>query len=250
MRSLLFALILSGCSGSASARLELSNQSAPIELGILPDGTSLRLKMIATYIAEDVDPDTMNNTGMTSMIWLNPECGGDISGCNVEGFEQPAGGPRIQSYFDLSRPTEEVNAELDSQDNEITPGTYRYARIELCKSYGDHAEVAGAPTLLWRGPDMAEELPHTSNDCARTSLPFDPPLVLEDGDVVTVRLGYDLGRSIVAGQAPSNPSGCSNMIEGYTDAAGDPHCFRECVDTDTARNCMEFPDFAPTVERL
>src|SRR5262245_3214701 len=90
-------LVASACTGSASARLELANQTSlarPHTAAVLADGTSLRLKLIAAYLAEDVDPMTQNNVGETQMIWLNPECQDNISGCNVEGFTQPAG-PRV-----------------------------------------------------------------------------------------------------------------------------------------------------------
>ena len=36
---------------------------------------------------------------------------------------------------DLVRANAEVNAELDSQAQTISAGSYRYARVEMCKSY-------------------------------------------------------------------------------------------------------------------
>jgi hypothetical protein len=235
------------CDGGATARLALTNQtSVPRVQGaaVLADGTALRLKLIAVYLAEDVDPVTMNNVGATEMIWENPQCGGDIDGCNVDGFSQPAG-PRITSYFDLARPTAEVNAELNSQGATVTPGSYRYARVELCKAYGGE-HMATVPTMMWAGPGMAAEQPFTSGDCGRTSLPFDPPLALAAGDSVEVSLGYDLGEAIVAG-APGTGQGCSFSIAGHDDPGGAPHCFRACVDVDAhARVCMDFPEFAPS----
>src|SRR5262249_53594347 len=140
----------------------------------LADGTSLRLKLIAVYLSQDVDPVTMNNTGDNAMIWLNPECNGDISDCNVAGFMQPPG-PRIMQYFDLARSTDEVNADLNSQDMPVDAGTYRFARVELCKAYGGETE-ATVPTLMWKGPGMTEEQPFADGSCGVTSLPFDPPM--------------------------------------------------------------------------
>ena len=239
------AAAAAGCEAGATARLALANQTtAPGARGaaVLADGTSLRLKLIAVYLAEDVDPVTMNNVGATEMIWLNPQCGGDIGGCNVDGFTQPAG-PRITDYFDLARPTAEVNAELNSQGAAVSPGAYRYARVELCKAYGGE-RMATVPTMMWAGPGMAAEQPFTSGDCGRTSLAFDPPLALAAGDSVEVTLGYDLGAAIVAG-APGSGYGCS--IAGHDEPGGAPHCFRACVDVAAgSRVCMDFPDFAPS----
>ena len=240
------------CTGSASARLELVNrttESAARGDAHLAGSTSLRLKMVAVYVVEDVDPATQDNIGRSAMIWLNPECGDDISGCNVAGMTLPPG-PRITQYFDLARPSAEVNAELNSQDAELEPATYRYARVELCKSYGGQRQ-AEIPTLMWQGPGLDAEQPFVSGDCGRTSLPFDPPLVVAAGDALSVSLGYDLAAAVVAGAPHPSAPHCSASIAGHDDANGDPHCFRACVDTAADhRVCMDFPDLAPGAARL
>jgi hypothetical protein len=239
MRMLVPLLGLAAC-GSASARLQMSNQG-PTERrdSVLADGTSLRLKIIAVSLAQDVDPVTMDNIGTSAEIWLNPECNGDTSGCNLDGFSQPAG-PRVKSYFDLSRPTAEVDAELESEDMPIDPGSYRYARVEMCKAQGGETQ-ATVPTMMWMGPDMTAEVPFTSGDCGRTSLPFDPPLVVAAGDTVTVDLGYDLSKAIV--------SGAPDPTAQYS-IAGNTQTFRACVDASpTTRACMDFPDFAPSATK-
>lgn len=242
---------LSACAGSATAQLQLANQTAAPAArtaNVLADGTSLRLKILAVYLAEDVDPVSQNNIGSTEMIWLDPECAGDISGCNVAGMTQPPG-PRVTQYFDLARPTAEVNADLNSQAATIEPGTYRYARVELCKAIGGETQPT-IPTLMWRGPGMPAEQPFTSGDCGRTSQPFDPPLVLATGDAVTVSLGYDLGAAIVAGAPTSDPGRCSLSVAGHDDPDGRPHCFRTCVDPSSdQRVCMDFPELAPSATR-
>ncbi len=231
----LAVLTAAGCD-EASVRLALDNQTstrAP-RAGLLADGTSLRLKMLAVYLAEDVDPVTQDNAGNVEMVWLNPQCGGDVSRCNIDGFAEPAG-PRVTSYFDLARPTAEVNAELSSQGAAVTPGSYQYVRVEMCKASGQTQPTA--PTMMWSGPGMTTEQPFSSGDCGRTSLRFDPPLDLAAGDSVEVSLGYDLDKAIVSG-APA-PGGFS--------IAGIDHTFRACVNVDAAsRVCMDFPDFAPS----
>src|SRR5262249_7001613 len=147
-------------------------------------------------------------------------------------------------YFDLARPTAEVNAELNSQGASVSPGTYRYVRLELCKSRG--SEIPTEPKLMWAGPGMASEQPFYSGECVRNSQRFDPPLTLAVGDSVEVTLGYDLDAAIAAG----HPVG-SCLIAGHNDASGAPHCFRACVDVDpSSRVCMDFPDFAPSAAKL
>ncbi len=175
MRKILVAAMLVGC-GGASAKLQMSNNTSVARTdgteNVLGDGTSLRLKIISVSLAPDVDPVTMDNIGESVNIWLNPQCGGDDSSCNIDGFTPPAG-PRITDYFDLSRSNDEINADLNSQDAPITPGTYRYARLELCKALGGQAQPT-VPGLMWKGPDMTAEQPFTSGDCGRTSLGVRP----------------------------------------------------------------------------
>jgi hypothetical protein len=243
--ALVLAFTLWGCDG-ASASLRLSNQTPAARSSVLANGTSLRLKMIAAYLTEDVDPVTMDNLSRSEMIWIDPQCGGDVAACNVDGFALPAGGPRITEYFDLARPTTEINADLSSENLPVAPGTYRYARVELCKAYG--ASEASVPTMMWAGADMTAEQPFTSGDCGRTSLAFDPPLVLGAGDAVAITLGYDLDRAVVSGTpAPGHPG----AVVGSTDTDGSPHVFRACADVDaTHRDCMDFPAFAPSASKL
>lgn len=240
MKKSLALALLAGCAGGASAKLELVNQtgsSSPAAL--LADGTSLRLKMIAVYLAEDVDPVSFDNVGQTAMIWIHPQCDGDISGCNVSGMELPANGPRVTEYFDLARPTEEVNAELSSSPADVPAGSYRFVRVELCKGLGGQT-VADEPTMMWKGAGMPAELPFVSGDCARTSLPFDPPLELAAGDSVAVELGYDLNRAIVVAPAIQAQQ-CTRSDDGEW------RCFRACAEAGSGmRACMDFPDFAPT----
>lgn len=227
-------VLLAACTGSATAQLELHNDTPVARTqNVLADGTVLRLKMIAVYLSEDVDPTTQNNTGLTSMIWLNDECQGDISGCNSDAFA--TSGNRVTTFFDLARPSAEVTAELNAQQSPIEPGTYRYARVEMCKA--QPGEQAMAPTLAWRAPGMDHEETIATGDCARTSLPFDPPLVLADGDAVSVALGYDLSSAIAVGTS-----------DGRCGLVGHEACFRSCVDlADGQRACMDFPALAPVV---
>ena len=248
MRAVVLLSLLVGCSG-ADAKFQLANQTPSARTasaGVLGDGTSLRLKLIAAYLVEDVDPVTMNNIGDSEMIWINPQCGGDISNCNVDGMVLPAG-PRITDYFDFSRSTDEVNAELNSENASVSPGSYRYARIELCKALGGQSQ-ATVPTMMWKGRDMAAEQAFTSGDCGRTSLAFDPPLVLAAGDAVAITLGYDLDRAVVSGTpAPNNPG----SVVGALESDGSQHAFRACADVDADhRDCMDFPDFAPSAAKL
>jgi hypothetical protein len=246
----LAALILtvSGCGSSAQARLQFANLAAPTpssssKAAVLADGTSLRIKMLSVSITEDVDPVTQDNIGVTSNIWINPECGGDNDTCNIDGMDGGPSGPRVTQFFDFARPTADVNAELNSQDAKVTPGTYRYARVTFCKALGGQ-QLPTKPTLMWKAAGMPGELAFTSGDCGRTSLPFSPPLEIKAGHSVEVVLGYDLTQAIVVGTP--EPDNLSALV-GHSDPNGQAHGYRACFDLSaSARACMDFPDFSPS----
>jgi len=246
------SLVAAGCWRSAEAKLQFENQTTAAHSArwspgsaLLADGTSLRIKLLNVSITEDVDPVTLDNVGVTSNIWVNPECGGDVSSCDVAGMD-PSSTHHITQFFDFAQPTEAVNAALNAQHAKIDPGTYRYARITFCRAVGGQ-NVASSPTLMWKAPGMPGELAFTSGDCGRTSQPFATPMQIEVGDTVQVTLGYDLDEAIVVG-APDRTSRAS--LEGHVEADGTPHFYRACFDIDpTTRACMDFPDFAPSATK-
>ncbi|MFT3913947.1 MAG: hypothetical protein QM704_07480 [Anaeromyxobacteraceae bacterium] len=230
---LALAAAAAACGGKADVKLRVDNQTVA---GALVAGTdrSLELKLIAVYLAEDVDPQTQDNVGETQMIWLNAQCNDDIQGCLPSGM--PGGGPRVTSFFDFGQPTDVVNAAINGQGRAVKTGTYRYARMEFCK-YG----MPGEPNLRWRGPGMTGAREMIVGDCGRTSQVFSPPLTLADGESVTVTLGYDMAQSIRSG-APG-PNGSMSI-------AGVDHWFRDCEDlAGGTRVCMDFPDFQPTATK-
>ena len=236
--------------GSATATLKLRNATgAPAGVGRLVASmipgtmapgdavslapTRLELKLVAVYLAEDVDPQTQNNIGQTAMIYLNPECHGDINTC---GPASTSGRP-ITSFFDFAQGSAAVNAALNAQANQIEPATYRYARMEFCK-YGPGTE----PNLVWQAPGMSAPATGLFNTCGVTSKPFATPLTLKDGDSVMVELSYDLSQAAMTGSASGDPA-------VLVDASGTPHYFMYCADEAGTRTCLQVPDFVPGLAR-
>jgi hypothetical protein len=246
------ALVLFGaasslaCGGSASARLKLHDAtgtaSAPSRPGALTAAaaTMMGYRMIAVYVAEGVDPVTQDNTGQNSIVWLAPECQGSIEACNLAG--EPGDGPRVSTYFDFAQGTTAVNLQLNSQNRDVEPGTYNYARVEFCK-----IAPGGAPAqanVEWQVSGM--DAPHAFKQsmCGVTSKAFAAPMVVKAGDTIEVTLDYDLEQMIVSGAPDGNPSPLCFGAPGYQ------QCFMDCADVGGTRYCVNTPQFVPSARKI
>jgi len=244
-----FALALVACGGGqATVKHELANATPGVGLAALrlPDAASklasdavyaaptmLEVKLVAVYLSEDIDAQ-QNNVGANAMIYLNPECAGDISSCGVD----PSMPHVVQTFFDFAAPSDEVNAAINAQGNAISVGTFRYARMEFCK-YG----TGGTENLRWQTSAMPAPAEDVYPGCGTTSAPFDVPLVLAAGDSVAVTLSYDLSTAAMIG---SPGVGDKDVV----DTAGNAHVFQYCHDDSGVRSCLQIPDFNPSPSPL
>jgi hypothetical protein len=255
--ALLSALLLAatGCGGSANAKLKMRNDTGtgaglfaqnggPAALAGPAAGAGgatfvtpsvLGIKLVAVYLAEDVDPVSQNNLGNTSMIWLNGQCADDIEHCGPA----PTMGHVVTSFFDFAQGTAAVNAELNAQGRKVDVGTYRYARIEFCK-YGPGDQ----PNLQWQAGTLPAVRGMAFSTCGVTSQRFATPLELKEGDAVEVTLAYDLAQAAMEGTPPVNVQG------QLVDTAGTPHWFIDCADHDGVRTCINPPTFVPSAQKL
>jgi hypothetical protein len=249
--ALLAILSLAACEKKrpAQARLQFSNLSAmaSVQAGadpapVVAGGRIFKAKVTLVIL----DPDTSQPHGGSggSLIWLNPECHDDEVNCEPSGGPGPAN--RITSLFDFSQPTDAVNAALNAQAREVATGAYLGAIIQFCK-----APVFTDPNVSWSGPGLSGERTGIFvASCAYRSLPFDAPLVLAEGDSVTVTLSYDLGEAIQVG-TPASPAGTACYLAGVMRPDGSGlQDFFDCVDLDaTTRVSMRPPDFVPVVTK-
>jgi hypothetical protein len=128
-----------GCQGGAGVKIAFDNrgpagitQALSLEAGRTP--TLFGIRLVAAYLAEDVDAD-MNNVGEVGRIWTNPVCDADLYHC---GIGPGAGANRVTEYFDLALPTDQVNARLNAQEHLIKPGSYRLLRLDMAGVLGAH----------------------------------------------------------------------------------------------------------------
>jgi hypothetical protein len=247
----LAALTLACGGGSATAKLELRNdtaahrpalRSALETAGEAVTPSVLGMKLLAVYLAENVDPATQDNVGRTSMIWVNPQCAGDIGSCNVSGAPG-SDAHRVTDFFDFALGTDAVNAALNSQGRPVDAGIYRFVRMEFCKLAPGAA--LGEPNVEWQAGALSARRRLSYPGCGVTSEAFAAPLELKDGDSVSVTVAYDLARTIASG-TPSD--GAHGMCFG---TPPDRVCYMDCADGPAAgtRTCVNPPVFTPSAAK-
>ncbi len=195
----LTAAVVSGCGlgnvGSQGVALTFHNdRDGKLKQGLNDRSpSSFGMKLIAAYLAEDVDPVTQNNVGATEMIYLNPACGDDIGHCELSpgtAFDGTTFTRFVNDYFDFNASSDAVNAAIGSQRRAIPPGTYRYTRLEFCKGNEGHA-----PNVRWAADGLTPR-EFFSGGCGVTSAPLSVPLAVATGQAIDVMLSYDLSRAV------------------------------------------------------
>jgi hypothetical protein len=207
-------LLTCACSGS-SASLQFHNgRDGALKQGLNERApTTFGMKLLAVYLAEDVDPTTQNNIGRTQLIYLNPVCDEDIGHCEISPGTNPQDGQPythlVTDFFDFAGSSAEVNAAIGAQQRPIEVTTYRYTRMEFCKGNEGHAT-----NVRWAA-DGAAANEFVYGGCGVTSAVMEPALTVTANDQVTVTLSYDLATSVRdEGQRPSpgnsGPIDCRN----------------------------------------
>jgi hypothetical protein len=163
--------------------------------GFIPEAcwtpSSFGIKMLSVYVSPDEDGGA--RSAPAGLIWLNKACSVMSSNSEVDGKEysyQYAGDDctdeSAEGFFELARSTEEVNQDLNSQDFQILPGTYKTVHIGIC--------VGGPKTknVRFKDDEMADYFEAQNGACGFSSVVADPPLVVSEGQAITVKLSYDL----------------------------------------------------------
>ncbi len=232
---LALAVVLSACDSSSGGTAVLKFQGsvsgaalasvsavAGATLAAAPGTpTTFQMKLVAAYLAEDVDGN-QNNVGHTPMIYLNPECQGDIEHCDISAGTAPDGRPIahiVQNYFDFALPADQVNAALNAQSRKVATGSYKYVRVEFCKN-------SGAENVKWGTAD-AGPIEFRGGDCVVT-VPIAPPISIGSGEAVTITLNYDLAGTVQTVSSPFGPS---------------------CLGSGSTWECFTVPTFVPSATK-
>ena len=211
------ALIIVACGKKkddmGNVKFSLANGTASLALASTPAGstgtvtvtdgrtmaayeaTTWALKLIQVYLVEDVGGDGWSNSGQTSYIWINPVCGTKTydSGAISMANEGVCDTSKITTYFELARSSDQVNADLNSQNIPVLAKTYKYIRMELCDNkLASDLNIKIAST----SGGLAKAASLRTGNCIVLSK-IDPPLTVAKGDSVKVSLKYDLSKAIV-----------------------------------------------------
>lgn len=200
-----------------STALTLSNQecsSIPGDSsGTIPTGcwtpSVYGMKMIRVDISADKEGSLNSPAGN---IWANAACP-----VRTSKFEMGTGDDQktieydvvddctddmISTYFEFARASADVNADLNSQDHKIPPGTYNYVQMSFC--------IGGAKTknLQFQTDGMTEPYQLATNSCGTVSEPLAAPVVIGEGESATVSLAYDLTEIIYQSGGYKDPTYC------------------------------------------
>jgi hypothetical protein len=224
-----FGFQSTGCGkgGSATATLKMSNTANPGSslfwnphpgdtAGLTPSTpTTFKMKLIAAYLAQDIDPTTQNNVGGTSMFYLNPDCANDIMHCDISAGTAEDGAPYshvVTSFFDFAQTSSQVNAALNAQALSIEAASYKYVRLEFCK-----VNSGNSNNIQW-GDGQNAVKSFKRNSCTVNSAVMSPAITVNAGDSVTVSVAYNYANSIStgAGATGDDTTGSGGTTQGFT----------------------------------
>lgn len=155
--------------------------------------TTYSTKFVQIYLVEDLAADGESNEGNSANIWINPDC---ETLTEEDGSIRIANGScdttKIDDYFALARTSDKVNADLNSQKIPITPGTFRYVRVQLCDNTIDDDNIQFASSE----GGLATVTTARTGNCIMPPVEIDPPLEVAADETVEVSLSYDLSQAL------------------------------------------------------
>lgn len=207
------------------AKLAVANSTAAAltEDGATFTPTVLGLQLIDVRIMQELD----STQHPAPIIWYNPECGSatttntEVDGKTYEYTQSPGCDlSKITTYFDFARPTADVNAELNSQPNKVYPETYKFVSITWC------AGETPTDNVKFQADGMTEPAFVGSGGCGQISSEAVPPLVIAEGETITISLDYS-----IEGIVGPTGNGCWTSTDGAT------------------VRCINVPQFSPSATK-
>jgi hypothetical protein len=233
---MLGAAVLAGCGlGGAEVQVGFENGASAAGKPVVgSDGTApevFGIKLVAVYLAENIDSH-LDNVGNVARIWTNPACDAELHHCGIGAASAPF---QVTGYFDLARPTATVNAELNASAQPVSPGTYRYIRLDFAGIDPPDA----VPNLRFGTTADPRDVRYRDNGL---TVALATAMVIAPGESFVVTLAYDMSHAYYPdpdGHAGAPPPGTVlsdwYCADATTDPAGGP--------------CLAFAGFTPDVSR-
>lgn len=266
---------------SAEAVFDVEVENATTNLALTEStGTPSSLEIIVLHInvIEDIDAETSMSVGGGGFIYINPDCrrtdeeidaeaaasgqenpvigDSDINGCAHQKDSWESNGNVMEvskvanDTINLAEGTKVVNKELNSQKRKIHMGqvnegetakmTLRYAGISF--RVETHKED---PNAFWSfdANDAEGEFTWVKNEMF---VKFDPPIDLEEGNSVVVKVSYDLEGTISYG---ADVSMTKKDPDGGTYQPGTAD---DCVGTmgEEDYTCITMPEFTAEFSKV
>jgi hypothetical protein len=183
---------------STSAALQESTEfQAPEYLGF-------KITSVDLYGPAAEGSDNTNDKG--GAIWLDPGCEkvenqypvkqGDSDEDDILQYpyiySQGCGADDVDDYFELTRTTAEVNADLNSQGLPLPPGLYN--RIQIRFGHPDDPADVMKTKFLAMGASAAVE---TLGNGHGVEVTLDTPYEIKEGSTAKVTLSYDLSTAVM-----------------------------------------------------
>lgn len=138
-------------------------------------------------------------SGIESLTYSNPGCAYSMVKKTIQDKEYEYAGSQAkpscaETYIDLARPSSEVNAALSAQQFPIPPGTYKYARFCISSVQMSVPAHVSTPTVFERPEESSGGCLFVETD----------NFTVKEGDVVSLKIDYDLSDGIVTVVAPGS----------------------------------------------
>ncbi len=190
---------------------------------VTPD--SLKIKIISVELVRD--------DGKYIAVWVNPDCapqkwelenGKDNLGrAKMSSFynAENCSLSSIKTYLNIAQSSAKVNAELNSQNWPVPPGSYSSVSIRMCKD-GD-TDADKVDSLVYKGGNMDKEHSTVNASCGVTGAPVSS-IQIAPGAVAKIDLQYDAAKLFTVSTtsdvstipAESKSSGCYYPSSGST----------------------------------
>lgn len=224
-----------GTSGSAKVIMSKSTSLNVSDLNLgatLYTPSKFSVKFLSIYLVNDVGSD-QGNIGIANYIWANPDCTltdseteEDKKKYTYKTMDGSCTDDKVNTSLELARSADLVNADLNSQNLSVLPGTYNYVRMTLCIGSTQSNNVT------FKADGMTDSVAVKGGGCGITSAKATSPIVIGEGESVNVSLAYDL----------------TGIVYDYGEGMGKgDNCYFNA--DSTVRRCAGMPPMVPTANK-